>query len=60
MSIDAFSATLGVLWHVVRGHRVQWRTHVDIPVCSGDVVCQSCSAVLWCRAIDPRAHHVLF
>jgi len=31
---------------------VQWRTHVDIPVCSGGIVCQSCSAVHWCRAID--------
>jgi hypothetical protein len=49
-------ARVRYLWHRARGHSVIWRTEPsDLPRCMGDIVCETCAEVLWCRAYDPWA-----
>jgi len=51
---SAVAGRLLYLLHRASGHEVVWRTsRSDLPFCNGDIVCESCARVLWCRAEDP-------
>ena len=58
MSLDlrdwylCIAARLDAVWHWARGHRVRWRANPDY-MCSGDILCDTCDAVMWCRSHDP-------
>lgn len=39
----------GICW--LKGHDVQWRANVD-EVCEGDILCDTCDCMHWCRAMD--------
>lgn len=50
----ALAGRLLYVLHRISGHAVVWRRSLsDLPVCDGDIVCESCGQVLWCRAHDP-------
>ena len=46
-----FSAIFDYFIHKIRGHEVYWRVNVD-ELCSGDIVCETCNLIIWCRAND--------
>lgn len=49
----AVEGRLAYFTHLVSGHRVAWkRVGSDAEICPGDVVCDDCGQVLWCRAHD--------
>ena len=51
---SAIAGRLLYFLHRASGHEVVWRTSgPDLPFCNGDIVCESCAQVLWCRAQDP-------
>jgi hypothetical protein len=39
--------------HALNGHTVEWNRTPSDASCPGDIVCNDCSQVLWCRAYDP-------
>jgi hypothetical protein len=39
--------------HAVAGHAVAWTRSTVDGSCPGDIVCDDCGQVLWCRAYDP-------
>lgn len=47
----AISSRGVAVWHWLRGHRILWRTNQD-HVCTGDIVCETCDLLIWCRAHD--------
>ena len=50
----ALAGRLQYVLHRVSGHAVVWKRSLsDLPLCDGDIVCESCAQVLWCRAHDP-------
>ena len=50
----ALGGRLAYFVHRASGHRVTWsRPTSDASLCSGDIVCDECGQVLWCRAHDP-------
>lgn len=50
----ALTGRLLYVLHRVSGHVVVWRRSLsDLPLCDGDIICESCAQVLWCRAHDP-------
>jgi hypothetical protein len=54
MWLPALGGRLAYVMHRACGHVVAWRTSpLDLPFCSGDIVCYDCGLVLWCRAHDP-------
>jgi len=54
MWLAALAGRLAYLLHRVSGHAVSWNTsRSDLPRCAGDIVCDGCGQVLWCRAYDP-------
>jgi hypothetical protein len=45
---------LAYFTHLASGHAVTWkRSAADLTICPGDIVCDECGLVLWCRAHDP-------
>jgi hypothetical protein len=52
-------ARLGWLYHRVRHprHAMRWRTHIDAQCPGGDITCETCDAVYWCRAM---CHNVIW
>jgi hypothetical protein len=52
MTYYGVTARLEGVWHMLRGHRVLWSTHAVKDFCVGDIVCESCNRVIWCRALD--------
>jgi len=51
---QALAGRLRGLLHVARGHDVAWRVPSEDPRrCPGDIVCEDCATVLWCRSQDP-------
>lgn len=53
----AWLAALAGRWayvtHAVGGHAVEWTRPTPDGSCAGDIVCDDCAQVLWCRAHDP-------
>lgn len=49
----AIAARLYGLRCVAHGHQVRWQAGIDPPYCPGDIVCETCHVVHWCRAHDP-------
>lgn len=50
----ALAGRLTYLTHRASGHAVTWNAlSRDSWACAGDIVCQDCGQVLWCRAHDP-------
>ena len=60
-----FMARLDAIWHLMRGHDLEWRTEPDEDEidgikwrCSGDIVCRRCpdgdepgnDLAIWCRS----------
>jgi hypothetical protein len=39
--------------HKLKGHTLGWRVGAD-EVCAGDIVCETCNLVIWCRWLDPK------
>ena len=58
--LAALAGRLAYLTHRAKGHAVTWkRSSLEPCVCAGDIVCDDCGEVLWCRAHDPwRAANV--
>lgn len=57
---DGVSAWVGALkgraagvTHALNGHAVEWNRMPADASCPGDIVCNECAQVLWCRAHDP-------
>jgi hypothetical protein len=43
-------ARISGLWHLVRLHRVHWRQAFDPWIgCTGDIACETCDLLIWCR-----------
>ena len=44
-------ARLSYLWHALRSHDVRWRSNADeaYEACSGDITCETCNVLFWCR-----------
>ena len=39
------------LRHLLQGHQVAWRCHVDLWVgCTGNISCHTCDLSIWCRS----------
>ena len=54
MWLAAVAARLAYVTHRLCGHRTVWsRSRADLPPCRGDIICETCDQVLWCRAHDP-------
>src|SRR5689334_17948330 len=54
MWLAAIAGRLAYVAHRVCGHRTVWtRSRPDLPPCPGDIMCETCDQVLWCRANDP-------
>lgn len=51
MTLDGFFARVGAFWHIARGHDVDWAVDTS-DLCDGDIVCETCHVVLWCRYHD--------
>lgn len=51
--IDFLLGRLDGIWHILRGHRLEWKSNRD-RICAGDIVCHTCSLLIWCRWNDPR------
>jgi hypothetical protein len=50
----ALAGRLAYFTHLASGHRVSWkRLAPEVTICPGDIVCDDCHQVLWCRAHDP-------
>jgi hypothetical protein len=50
----AVAGRLAYFTHLASGHAVTWRRSAPDPtICPGDIVCEECGQVLWCRAHDP-------
>ncbi len=59
----AMTARLDAVVCWARGHDVRWRVDpgdhwpnvlFDVrDMCPGDIVCETCSESIWCRALDP-------
>lgn len=49
----AIGARLQAAWHAVQRHDVRWRISEDLPICPGDITCETCNLTIWCRAHDP-------
>jgi hypothetical protein len=50
MSVSALGAWCSAAWHWLRRHDVAWSVNADPPMCEGDIVCETCAVVIWCRA----------
>lgn len=54
MWLEALAGRLAYVGHLARGHAVSWSSAAsDVTICPGDIVCDDCGQVLWCRAHDP-------
>lgn len=60
--ISALHARLHAVVCWLKGHDVKWRTGSESLVeddvrfadtCPGDIVCETCNLVIWCRWYDP-------
>ncbi len=40
------------VFHWIRGHEVYWYVSED-ELCPGDIVCETCNQIIWCRSHDP-------
>jgi hypothetical protein len=51
MTFNGFVARLQAITHKIFNpkHKVIWRTRAD-EVCSGDIVCETCDRIYWCRS----------
>lgn len=55
MTLAGFFARVDAFWHLVRGHQIAWVVDAS-ELCDGDIICDTCSAVLWCRYHDLSSH----
>ena len=46
-------ARLGGLWHKMKGHEVVWVENSGT-TCRGDIICNTCNLIIWCRWYDPK------
>jgi len=46
-----FGAIFEYILHWLRGHEVSWRSNID-ELCAGDIACETCSLLIWCRACE--------
>lgn len=54
MWFAALAARVTYLTHCLRGHVTVWKqSRPDLARCPGDILCETCDRVLWCRAYDP-------
>ena len=46
-------ARIQAIFHKIRHpkHEVLWRTNID-ELCPGDITCETCNVVFWCRSIE--------
>jgi len=53
MTWYGFLARLGAILHKIAhpSHKMRWRTNMD-EICPGDIVCETCDIVFWCRALE--------
>ena len=38
------------LEHWVRRHETRWRVSIDLPLCAGDLTCETCNLLVWSGA----------
>jgi len=50
-----FLARIEAILHKIRypRHDVKWRTNIG-ESCSGDIVCETCSHMFWCRGLESK------
>jgi hypothetical protein len=53
---SALGAWCSAAWHWLRRHDVAWRVNADPPACDGDIACETCALVIWCRSHDSVVH----
>lgn len=54
MWFAAIVGRLAYFTHRASGHAVTWKSAApERAICPGDIVCDDCAQVLWCRAHDP-------
>ncbi len=55
MTILGLSARIDAICHKIRHphHKILWRFDPD-EICPGDIVCETCDIVFWCRALDKK------
>jgi len=54
--LEGIRARLDAFWCVVKGHDMKWRTEPDLGAgCTGDILCQTCGLLHWCRWYDASA-----
>ena len=53
MTRHGFLARIHAILHKVRhpSHVIKWKTGPDW-MCPGDIVCETCDMVIWCRVYD--------
>ena len=51
MNKESLIGRLEGLWHILRGHDVEWQWGQST-VCPGDIVCHTCHITIWCRVYD--------
>jgi len=51
-----FKARIEAIWHKIwhPRHDVKWRINAD-EECPGDITCETCSCIFWCRALENSA-----
>jgi len=51
--LNGFHARLEAILHKIfhPNHRLIWRTQRE-EICSGDIVCDTCNKIYWCRWYD--------
>jgi len=47
-----FLARLDAILHKIRHprHKVIWRSDIEENVCAGEITCETCNVLYWCRA----------
>jgi len=56
MTLDGFIARLQAICHKIRHpkHKLVWKHSPEEGLCKGDIVCETCDIVFWCRFYDKK------
>ena len=54
MTLDGFIARLHAIWHKIihPTHKLVWKSSPAEGLCKGDIVCDTCNVLFWCRYYD--------
>ena len=54
ISWEGFKARVGAICHKIAhpSHVVRWRVNAEEGYCKGDIACETCKILFWCRLYD--------